>query len=176
MSNILNYKGNVDLDTFISDTYDQVVKSLQKFILKLQTSLRLMYAKTINYQCFIEEKDEFINLICSLLFSNHDLYITLYELYTIRYKHDYDILNKKMKIFENINPEDLCIKQQFCLNQKTADLKENLKKKSTRISTKQFNKNIKTQKKMTTEQPTTQTYESLQTIVEAHETVSSKRK
>ena len=126
---ILNYDPSIDLDYFIKQTYAQVVKSLQKFILKLQTSLRLMYAKTINYQCFIEEKDEFINLVCGLIFANDEIYDCIYELYKINFKNEYSQLNSKLDLFCNISPEELSIKPQFCLNHKTIELQESMSKK-----------------------------------------------
>jgi hypothetical protein len=117
-----------------------------------------MYAKTINYQCFIEEKDEFINLICNLIFKNQEFYNSLFELYSLNYKKEYDEVDLKLKMLDNLTPEELNIKPQFCLNNKTLELQENLKRKN-RSNLKQFNKNIKSQKKMTTGQPTNQTYE-----------------
>ncbi len=115
---------------FLSERYSKVVKYLQKFILKLQTSLRLMYAKTINYQCFIEEKDEFINLICNLIFRTGKLYDLIYELFEITHKSEIEELKNKLLLFTNINPEDLSIKPQFCLNRKTVELQQNLIKKN----------------------------------------------
>ena len=42
-----------------------------------------MYSRTINYQYFIEEKDEVINLITNLIFKDGIIYAKLYELYEI---------------------------------------------------------------------------------------------
>lgn len=132
-----------------------------------------MYAKTINYQCFIEEKDEFINIVCNLIFNNSKMYNSLFELYELNFQKEIDEFRTKLNLFEDVTPEELNIKPQFCLNQKTVELQELLKKKN-RLNSKQFNKNIKSQKKMVVEQPNIQTYESLQTVPEVNETVSSK--
>ena len=140
-----------------------------------------MYAKTINYQCFIEEKDEFINLISNLILSNENLYDNLLELYSLRYKKEYDELEKKFIMFEGLKPEVLSIKPQFCLNQRTVDHQEIIKKKNLRSNSKQFNKNIKSQKKIGSEQPNANNYnrekDSLHTIAEVrNESIRSSSK
>ena len=119
-------QSKLNYDQFVTSKYNSIVKSLQKFILKLQTSLRLMYAKTINYQCFIEEKDEFINLICNLIFKTGSIYDLIYELFFLTNLHDFEELQAKMKMFEHVKPEDLSIKAQFCLNEKTVELQKNI--------------------------------------------------
>jgi hypothetical protein len=98
---------------------DEIVKALQKFIIKLQTALRLMYAKTINYQCFIEEKDEFINLITNIIMKEGKLYEKLYELFEINLYSDKQALQEKINRMKNIKPEDLGISEKFCLNEIT---------------------------------------------------------
>ena len=47
---------------------NEVVKELQHMINHFQVALKLMYARTINFQLLTAEKDEFINLIISILF------------------------------------------------------------------------------------------------------------
>ena len=98
---------------------DMIVKSLQKFIIKLQTALRLMYSKTINFQCFIEEKDEFINLVTNLIIKEGKLYEKLYELFEICLYDQIEVLHSKFNDMKSIKPEDLGIHEKFCLNENT---------------------------------------------------------
>lgn len=127
--------GNKNFEEVIEETHIHVIKSLQKFILKIQTSLRLMYAKTINYQCFIEEKDEFINLITKKIFHDDIHYNLIYELYSIRFSNEVKNFKEKLLNYALINPEDLEIRDQFCLNKKTAELKDKmLKRKSKNLN------------------------------------------
>lgn len=116
----------ITFSKFVHERHVKVVKGLQKITLKLQTSLRLMYAKTINYQCFIEEKDEFINLICNTIFKTGKLYDLIYELFSLTLLFDLEDFKKKLKLFQNVNPEDLSIKPQFCLNNQTLELQRDI--------------------------------------------------
>ena len=104
----------------------EITKALQKFILKLQTALRLMYSKTINYQCFIEEKDEFINLVSNLLFRDGKLYDEIYELYKLTLYDQIKILENKFVKLKSVKPEDLGIHEKFCLNGKTLTFQKEL--------------------------------------------------
>jgi len=114
-----------------SVTSDLITKSIQKFILKLQTSLRLMYSKTINYQCFIEEKDEFINLITNLIFRDGPLYEHIYELFQISLCDQIKLLENKLSELKNIKPDDLGTHVKFCLNRTTLDYQKKILSEST---------------------------------------------
>jgi len=39
----------------------EIIITLRKFIIKFQSTLKLFYSRSFIYDCFIEEKDEFIN-------------------------------------------------------------------------------------------------------------------
>lgn len=103
-----------------------VTKELQKFIIKLQTCLRLMYSRTINYQYFIEEKDEVINLITNLMFKDGVIYSKLYELYEISLYDEIKVFESKLNQFKGLKPEDLGINKKFCLNSETLLLQKNM--------------------------------------------------
>jgi hypothetical protein len=105
---------------------DEIIKTIQKFIIKSQTALRLMYSKTINYQCFIEEKDEFINLITNLVMQDDKLYEKLYELFELSLNDQVEVLRKKFDEMKTIKPEDLGIPEKFCLNEKTLEFQRKL--------------------------------------------------
>jgi hypothetical protein len=113
--------------TIICDT---CVKAMQKFILKLQTALRLMYSKTINYQCFIEEKDEFINLITNLLFRDGKIYNDFFELFKICLYDQIKVLEVKFNELRKIKPQDLGIQEKFCLNTLTLSFQKKLLEES----------------------------------------------
>ncbi len=98
---------------------DEIVHSLQKFVVNLQNSLRLFYCKTNNHPNFIEEKDEFINLITSLLFSEDALYKYIYTLFEITLFDKMDDLMKKMIMLNDITPQELGISNKFSLNEGT---------------------------------------------------------
>jgi len=132
----------ITFSSFVHERHVKVVKGLQKMTLKLQTSLRLMYAKTINYQCFIEEKDEFINLICNTIFKTGDLYELIYELFSLTLLFDIEDFKKKLKLFQNVNPEDLSIKPQFCLNHNTISLQNELMNGNKRESVREIKSKI----------------------------------
>lgn len=103
-----------------------VTKELQKFIIKLQTCLRLMYSRTINYQYFIEEKDEVINLITNLVFKDGIIYAKLYELYEISLFDEIKVFENKLNELKGIKPQDLGINRKFCLNDDTLILQKNM--------------------------------------------------
>ncbi len=105
-----------EYDTKLNDLSQEITKLLQKMILKLQTTIRLMYCRTINYQYFIEERDELINLITSLVISNSNLYYALIKLYKVCHEEEVNIFKKKLKSLKNIRPQDLGINEKFCLN------------------------------------------------------------
>ena len=61
----------------------QVIKDIQSFIDTTSISLKLFYSKSINYQLFISEKDEFINLISYFLFKENDFYNNIFNLFEL---------------------------------------------------------------------------------------------
>ena len=105
---------------------DEVTAFLQKFILKLQTAIRLMYCKTINYQYFTEERDEFINLVTNFIFNNTSLYQKLSKLYKMCMSQNIKVFKRKLESMKKINAQDLGIDQKFCLNEFTVQLQKKL--------------------------------------------------
>jgi hypothetical protein len=108
-----------DFNTICNAKTEAVVYLVQKFIIKLQTGLRLMYCKTLNYTCFIEEKDEFINLVTSLVIKEGKLYDNLFELFKIGLYDQIKILESNFNDYKNVRPEELGIHDKFCLNERT---------------------------------------------------------
>jgi hypothetical protein len=123
---MLKNSNDADANREIGIITDDIICVLQKFIIKFQCALRLMYAGTINYHCFIEEKDEFINLVTSLLMNQGKLYEYLFELFEIALYDQIKALEAKFNDFKNIKPEDLGIHEKFCLNEKTQAFQKRL--------------------------------------------------
>jgi hypothetical protein len=98
-----------------------------------------MYSKTINYQCFIEEKDEFINLITNLIFRDGKIYDDIYELFKLCLADQIKVLENKFTELKSIKPEDLGIHEKFCLNHLTLNFQKEL------LENKKIKKELKVQ-------------------------------
>ena len=106
----------------------QVIKDIQTFIEIISVALKLFYAKTINYEFFISERDEFFNLICFILFNENILYQSLFELFELsNEKNTNDLLNKII-ILGNLTTKDSGVITKFCLDDETRKMKENIVK------------------------------------------------
>lgn len=119
MTKEINQKINTikDSDEKIKkDTLNEVVKELQYMINALQVALKLMYARTINFQLLTAEKDEFINLITSILFQRKKFNKAIYNLYLICLDEQYNNLKSQMKKYCEHKPSYFGIKEQFCLD------------------------------------------------------------
>ena len=112
----------------IKNFNDYIIEEIHKFILKCQSTLKLMYSQSFDFLCLSEEKDETINLITNCLFETGNLYDEIYNLYKIELDKNIEDYSKKIKVLENINPQNLNIPDKFCLNNLTEEYKNNLKK------------------------------------------------
>ena len=99
-----------------------ITKCLQEFILAINISLKLFYSTCINYSFFKEEKDDLINLVISLFFRTGKLYDTLFELYSLSYKKEYEILQEKLIYLKDTKPKLLDITDKYCLDETTLEL------------------------------------------------------
>jgi hypothetical protein len=123
---MLKNSSNKDANKEIEYICEDILDRLRKFIIKLQTALRLMYVKTLNYNCFIEEKDEFINLVTSLVINEPKVHDKLYELFEVVLHDQIKLLEARFGDFKNIKPQDLGIHEKFCLNDKTLAFQKRL--------------------------------------------------
>ena len=117
---------NEDYEKITNFYYEKSTEQLKNFIINLHICLKLFYSKVIDYSCFNEEKDELINLITTLIFQNGNIYKVMYDLYYLKLKNDIEKLQNKLNLLNKINPENLGIKIQFCLNNLTFDYQKNL--------------------------------------------------
>ena len=118
---------------------DDLTRELQNFIIKIQICLKLFYCRAISYACFVNEKDELMNLITTLFFKTGKIYETVFELQRIKLTEEVDDMTKKYRQLYNISPQQLGIKQQFCLNEETLSMQESILIKEE----KQIDENIK---------------------------------
>ncbi len=121
MKELLSIKGNMSesLKNITDHRVNLIIKQLQSFILKLQTCLRLMYSKTLSYSCFVEEKDEFINLITNLIFRDEKLYSRVIQVYKVLLQEKLYLLECNFNNLKDIQPEDLSLNEKYCLNETT---------------------------------------------------------
>ncbi len=117
---------NKDFSTIALKNVEEVSGLIQKFILKLQTALRLMYCKTINYQFFTEERDEMINLVTNIIFKSENFYKKIFLFYEVSYKEQIKVFQDKIISMKCIAPEDLGIDVKFCLNETTINLQKKI--------------------------------------------------
>jgi len=118
---------------------DDLTRELQNFIIKIQICLKLFYSRAISYACFVNEKDELMNLITTLFFKTGKIYETVFELQRKKLAEEVDDMTKKYRQLYNISPQQLGIKQQFCLNEETLSMQESILIKEE----KQIDENIK---------------------------------
>lgn len=121
------YKANLkSFPEHAHEASEMITKQLQKFIITMQTVVKLFYCKVIDYKCFSEEKDEIINLMTSLVYKKGKIYERMYNLYELETAFVKQNLQKKFVDLENATPEDLGIDIKFCLNSKTLELQKKI--------------------------------------------------
>ena len=121
---------NEDLQNSIKKFEERITKCLQEFILTMNCSLKLFYSTCINFSFFKEEKDDLINLVISLFFKTGKLYETLFELYSLSYNNEIEILQEKLIDLKNIKPKILEITDKYCLDEVTLELQSKIIKEN----------------------------------------------
>ena len=137
-----SYKNNLDPKNIGNDDKAKdVIKQLQNFIVLIQNVIKLFYSRSISYDYFRDEKDEFLNLVSYFIFSSVKIYDAFFQLFEFMNRDNIERFEDKHKILGDITPEEIGIKERFCLNEKTNEFMEELKlkKKNTKI----YNKNGK---------------------------------
>ena len=115
---------NKEDDKKIEETKDNIIKDIQDFIDIIAVALKLFYMKSINYDYFEYEKDEFINLICYILFKHKPLENSLFKFFELSNKKKQEKLNEKMKVFKDITPGEVGISLKFRLDEDTEKFKK----------------------------------------------------
>ena len=115
-------------DASIKNLEKEITYSLQEFISRIHSAVKLFYSKTIDLKVFQFEKDDLINLITSFFFRTGNLYESILTLYTIIYKEELEILQNKLIELKPLNPKKLGLEIKFCLDQDTINFQDTLKK------------------------------------------------
>ena len=105
---------------------DSLIKELQNFIIKVQICLKLFYCRAINYSCFVNEKDELMNLVTTLFFKTGNIYKIVFDMLKIKLSSEVEDMSKKYQQLYKIKPQQLGIEKQFCLNEETLSYQESI--------------------------------------------------
>jgi len=107
-----------------------IITQLQEFMVLIQIVIKIFYSRSISYAYFRDEKDEFLNLVSFIIFNNDKIYKKFFELFELMNKENEEILESKFNLLGDLTPEEIGIKPEFCLNQKTNELIERLKEET----------------------------------------------
>ena len=102
----------------------EIIKEVQRFIEIMQVVLKLFYIKSINYQFFISERDEFINIISYILFNQkkdkqYTFYDSIYKIFQYSNESKENQLNEKINSFEKLTPKEAGVSPKFCLDEES---------------------------------------------------------
>ena len=117
-----------DYEQVIANETEEIILNLQSFIVEMQVVVKLFYARTICLEFFKDEKDEMINLICSLVFNMNNVYNTMERVFRMKYHKQLEQFEIKLNLFETVNPQDVGISELFCLNEITKQYQMKKKK------------------------------------------------
>lgn len=126
-----------------NELIDKLTKQLQDFVIIMQICLKLFYCKVIDYSCFINEKDELINLLTTIIFRTGKIYQTIFKLQKIRLGSIVSDMKNKYIQLKKITPQVLGIEKQFCLNIETLNMQEEILEKEKSSYEKESNKDEK---------------------------------
>ena len=112
----------------IENFNNSIINNILKFASKIHTATKFFYSKVIHLDCFIEEKDELINIIMGILFNTGSIYINMYYLFDIQYRKDIEEFKYKLNAIKLLKPKDIQIDDKFCLDENTDKLIDKLKK------------------------------------------------
>ena len=101
----------------------EIIKDIKDFIEIISVALKLFYSNTINYEFFINERDEFLNLICFILFKEKTFYNNLFELFNLSNIKRIENFKKKKEELKEVTPKDAGISLKFRLDDEANQLK-----------------------------------------------------
>jgi hypothetical protein len=142
LSNVINfYKDNNNSNIIAcKEKSNDIIRQMQDFIVLMQNVIKLFYSRSISYSYFKDEKDEFLNLVSYIIFNSEEIYRKFFELFEFMNEDKILSLNEKFEMMGDIQPEEIGIKDKFCLNEKTKVFMEKLKleKKNNKIYNKSY--------------------------------------
>ena len=106
-----------------------IISNINKFTKKIYVATKLFYSRVIHLDCFMEEKDELINIIMGILFNTGSLWNKINYMFKIQYNDQYEDFNNKLFAMKKMKPKDIQIDDKFCLDENTDLLISELKKK-----------------------------------------------
>ena len=118
------YESNLNLLT------QEIVRQIQKFIIKTQTACKLFYSSSCDLRCFFEEKDELINLITSTLFSIGTIHDDIYSLFSLVLERSVEQFGEKLHSLVDLTPLALGVSDKFSLDESTIIAQNSLKRNS----------------------------------------------
>ena len=129
LSNVINfYKDNNNSNIIAcKEKSNDIIRQMQDFIVLMQNVIKLFYSRSISYSYFKDEKDEFLNLVSYIIFNSEEIYRKFFELFEFMNEDKILSLNEKFEMMGDIQPEEIGIKDKFCLNEKTKIFMEKLK-------------------------------------------------
>ena len=130
LNHLKSEKNNPNYQTLIETERNEIVQQLKTFIIEMQVIVKMFYSSSISFGFFKDEKDEFINLVTSLVFNVGNLYDLLYQLFHIELNEKIIIFEQKLNLLKNCTPQDLSIKDKFCLNELTKEYQSKLIEKA----------------------------------------------
>ena len=133
------YKNNhISKKEVCNERANDIIKQLQDFIVLMQNVIKLFYSRSISYFYFRDEKDEFLNLVSYIIFNSEKIYHKFFALFELMNLEKTKLFNDKLELLGDLEPQDIGVKDKFCLNEKTKKFMEKLKseKKDTKIHTK----------------------------------------
>ena len=116
-------------DTLIKTFENEITESLQEFISRIHSALKLFYSATLDYSFFTEEKDDLINMITSYFFRTGKLYESILNLYSYSFKNEFQTLQGKLIELKSSKPNTLGVEIKFCLDEETIKLQNQLRNK-----------------------------------------------
>ena len=115
---ISNCKNILNKNESLSKCED-ILYQLQEFMIILQVIIKLFYSQYISYDNFRDEKDEIVNLVSFLIFNSGNIYKNIYEIIEIINLEKIQCFEKQIEKFGEMNPEEMGVKEKFCLNEIT---------------------------------------------------------
>lgn len=108
---------------------ESIISHINKFAKKIYVATKLFYSRVIHLDCFMEEKDELINIIMGILFNTGSLSHKINYMFNIQYNEQYEDFKNKLIAMKTLKPKDVQIDDKFCLDENTDLLISELKKK-----------------------------------------------
>ena len=108
---------------------NEITNSLQEFITRIHSAVKLFYSYSVDFIFLEEEKDDLINLITSFIFKTGKLYDSILDLYSYSFKEEFENFQSKLIELKNIKPNKLGIAIKFCLDENTIKLQNKLRKR-----------------------------------------------